>query len=298
MFCIEQNGKGSRWRFPVDNSLIALRQLGYAYGVRFVRLRGPDGVAVHARVDGASAHLLDAPPWASPGAGSTARAWTDEDLLCPVVPTKIVCIGRNYAAHARELGSDSPAEPLIFLKPPSSLIGPGDAVVLPPESTRVEHEAELGVVMGRRARLVSKERAMEYVFGFVCVCDVTARDLQRADGQWTRAKGFDTFCPVGPFIETDFDPKNARIVCRVNGEVRQDASTAQMIFDVPTLVAYVSRVMTLEPGDLLVTGTPEGVGPLAAGDALEVEIGPEGMGGALGVLRLRVAREDGRDPSL
>jgi 2-keto-4-pentenoate hydratase/2-oxohepta-3-ene-1,7-dioic acid hydratase in catechol pathway len=209
-----------------------------------------------------------------------------------------VCVGRNYAAHAKELGSDLPVEPLLFLKPPSSLIGPGDAVVLPPESARVEHEAELGVVIGRRARLVSRERAMEYVFGFTCVCDVTARDLQRKDGQWTRAKGFDTFCPVGPFIETDFDPTNARIVCRVNGEVRQDASTGQMIFDVPSLVAYVSRVMTLEPGDLLITGTPEGVGPLAAGDALEVELGPDAGGATLGVLRLRVAREDGRDPSL
>jgi 2-keto-4-pentenoate hydratase/2-oxohepta-3-ene-1,7-dioic acid hydratase in catechol pathway len=266
--------------------------------VRFVRLRGPDGVAAYARVDGASAYLLGAPPWASSSAASTARGWGDEDLLCPVVPSKIVCIGRNYAAHAKELGSDSPIEPLLFLKPPSSLIGPGDAVVLPPESARVEHEAELGVVIGRRARLVSKERAMEHVFGFTCVCDVTARDLQRTDGQWTRAKGFDTFCPVGPFIETDFDPGHAHIVCRVNGEVRQDASTAQMIFDVPTLVAYVSRVMTLEPGDLLITGTPEGVGPLAAGDALEVEIGAEEGGRILGVLRLRVAREDGRDPSL
>jgi 2-keto-4-pentenoate hydratase/2-oxohepta-3-ene-1,7-dioic acid hydratase in catechol pathway len=267
--------------------------------VRFVRLRGPpDGVAAYARVDGANAYLLDAPPWASPGARSTARAWGEEDLLCPVEPTKIVCVGRNYAAHARELGSDSPVEPLLFLKPPSSLIGPGDAVVLPPESLRVEHEAELGVVIGRRARLVPRERAMDYVFGFTCVCDVTARDLQRTDGQWTRAKGFDTFCPVGPFIETDFDPKNARIVCRVNGEVRQDANTAQMIFDVPTLVAYVSRMMTLEPGDLLITGTPEGVGPLVSGDALAVEIGAEAGGGGLGVLRLRVAREDGRDPSV
>ena len=215
--------------------------------------------------------------------------------MCPVQPTKIVCIGRNYAAHARELGSDSPVEPLLFLKPPSSLIGPGDVVALPPESVRVEHEAELGVVIGRRARLGIKERAMAHVFGFTCVCDVTARDLQRTDGQWTRAKGFDTFCPVGPFIETDFDPKDAHIVCRVNGEVRQDASTAQMIFDVPTLVAYVSRVMTLEPGDLLITGTPEGVGPLVPGDALAVEIGSDAGGGSLGVLRVRVSGDSGRD---
>jgi 2-keto-4-pentenoate hydratase/2-oxohepta-3-ene-1,7-dioic acid hydratase in catechol pathway len=193
-------------------------------------------------------------------------------LVCPVLPSKIVCIGRNYAEHARELGNEPPKEPLLFLKPPSALADPGGAVVRPPASERVEHEAELGVVIGTRARNVSRDSAMNHVFGYTCVFDITARDLQKKDGQWTRAKGFDTFCPVGPWIETDLDPAKLRITCRVNGQVRQDAPTTQMIFDVPTLIEYVSRVMTLEPGDLLVTGSPSGVGPLLSGDSLEMDI--------------------------
>jgi 2-keto-4-pentenoate hydratase/2-oxohepta-3-ene-1,7-dioic acid hydratase in catechol pathway len=217
----------------------------------------------------------------------TAHPYRETDLSCPVTPSKIVCIGRNYVAHAKEMGSDVPNEPLLFLKPPSSLLGPNEQVSLPGASSRVEHEAELGVVLGKRARNVTPEEALGCVFGYACVCDVTARDLQKKDGQWTRAKGFDTFCPVGPFIETEFDPKGARVQCRVNGEIRQDGNTADMIFDVPTLIAYVSRVMTLEPGDLLVTGTPEGVGPLAPGDELEVEI-TSSCGQTLGVLHERV----------
>lgn len=264
----------------------------YPARVRIARLRGPDDVVGFARLEGGLAHGLAEAPWVSrtilsePG---TARPYGEADLVCPVLPSKIICIGRNYAAHAKELGHDVPAEPLLFLKPPSSLLGPGSEVVLPAASTRVEHEAELGVVIGRRARNVRRDDALEHVFGYACVCDVTARDLQRRDGQWTRAKGFDTFCPVGPFIETCFDPEGARVVCRVNGEVRQDGSTAYMIFDVPTLVAYASQVMTLEPGDLLVTGTPEGVGPLAAGDVLEVEIVSADGQTSLGILRERVA---------
>jgi 2-keto-4-pentenoate hydratase/2-oxohepta-3-ene-1,7-dioic acid hydratase in catechol pathway len=257
--------------------------------VRFARLRGPEGVVRFARLEGAQAYELDAAPWdPRHRVSSNAIAFQPKDLACPVTPTKILCIGRNYAAHAKELGSDVPAEPLVFLKPPSSLLGPDEEIRLPPASARVEHEAELGVVIGRRARHVPRERALEHVFGYVCVCDVTARDLQRKDGQWTRAKGFDTFCPVGPSVETDFDPATARVVCRVNGEVRQDGSTSQMIFDVPSLVVYASRVMTLEPGDLLVTGTPEGVGPLVAGDVLEVEIGSADGKASLGILRERV----------
>jgi 2-keto-4-pentenoate hydratase/2-oxohepta-3-ene-1,7-dioic acid hydratase in catechol pathway len=199
-----------------------------------------------------------------------------------VQPSKIVCIGRNYAAHARELGHDIPSEPLLFLKPPSALAGPGDAVLLPPESARVEHEAELVVVVGKRSKNVSTADALAHVFGYSCACDVTARDLQRKDVQFTRSKGFDTFCPVGPWIETELDPAAARVLCRVDGQTRQDGSTADMIFDVPTLVAYVSRMMTLEAGDVILTGTPEGVGPLVAGNALEVEIA------GVGVLKLRV----------
>jgi 2-keto-4-pentenoate hydratase/2-oxohepta-3-ene-1,7-dioic acid hydratase in catechol pathway len=260
--------------------------------MRFARLRGPDGRASFVRVVGAMAYRLDAAPWidqASVALGAaTAHPFGEDDLACPVTPTKILCVGRNYAAHAKEMGGDVPKEPLLFLKPPSSLLGPGDRILLPKASEKVEHEAELGVVIGARAKDVAPEDALAHVFGYTCVCDVTARDLQRKDGQWTRGKGFDTFCPVGPFVETEFDAKAARIVCRVNGEVRQDGTTAQMIFDVPTLVAYASRVMTLEPGDLLVTGTPEGVGPLAPGDALEIEI-TAGAGQSLGVLRERVA---------
>ena len=210
-------------------------------------------------------------------------AWTRGDLECPVAPSKILCIGRNYVAHAKELGHEVPKEPLLFLKPPSALLAPERTIVLPKESERVEHEAELGVVIGKRCRNVRADDALEHVFGYTCVADVTARDLQRKDVQFTRAKGFDTFCPVGPWIETDLDPRALRIQCRVNGATRQDGSTKDMIFDVPALVAYASRMMTLEPGDLLVTGTPEGVGPLVAGDTLEIEID------GIGVLVERVA---------
>ena len=200
------------------------------------------------------------------------RPWTESELRAPVRPSKIICVGRNYAAHAKELGNEVPAEPLLFFKPPSSIIGPGEAVVLRTESDKVEHESELGVVIGKRASRVSREDALGYVFGYTCVNDVTARDLQKKDGQWARAKGFDTFCPVGPWIETDLDPSDLRIRCLVDGVVRQDGRTSQMMFDVATLVAYVSRIFTLEPGDLIATGTPEGVGPLVAGNRVTVAI--------------------------
>ncbi|MEO8877992.1 MAG: fumarylacetoacetate hydrolase family protein [Polyangiaceae bacterium] len=188
------------------------------------------------------------------------------------MPPKVLCVGRNYAAHAKELGNEVPKEPLLFLKPSSSIIGPGENIVLPKESARVEHEAELGIVIAKKCKAVSAEEAHSVVFGFTCVCDVTARDLQKSDGQWSRAKGFDGFCPVGPWIETDLDPRALRIQCRVNGQTRQDGNTNQMVFSAADLIAYMSRMMTLEPGDLLVTGTPEGVGPLQDGDKLEVEI--------------------------
>ena len=191
-------------------------------------------------------------------------------------PSKIVCVGRNYAAHAKELGNEVPKEPLLFFKPPSSVIGPGGAVVLPKESERVEHEAELGVVIGRRVRRVAREQAMQAVYGYTCVCDVTARDLQKKDGQWTRAKGFDTFCPVGPWIETELDPADLAVKCTVDGVERQSGRTSQMMFDIATLISYVSAAMTLEPGDLVVTGTPEGVGPLAPGNKVLVSV--DGIG--------------------
>jgi 2-keto-4-pentenoate hydratase/2-oxohepta-3-ene-1,7-dioic acid hydratase in catechol pathway len=199
-------------------------------------------------------------------------AWTEAELRVPVRPSKIVCIGRNYAAHAKELGNEVPAEPLMFFKPPSSLIGPGETVILRAESEKVEHEAELAVVIGKRASRVSRDEALSYVFGYTCANDVTARDLQKKDGQWSRAKGFDTFCPIGPWIETDLDPSDLRVQCVVDGAIRQDGRTSNMIFDVPALIAYASRAFTLEPGDLILTGTPEGVGPLAPGNHVTVAI--------------------------
>jgi 2-keto-4-pentenoate hydratase/2-oxohepta-3-ene-1,7-dioic acid hydratase in catechol pathway len=250
--------------------------------MRFALLRTPAGEQF-VRLDGARAHGLDGAPWLGGRDSGAVGGWREEDLLCPVRPTKIVCVGRNYAAHARELGQEIPKEPLLFIKPPSALLGPGGAVVLPPDSARVEHEAELAVVMGRRAKGVSREDALAHVFGYSCACDVTARDLQKKDVQFTRAKGFDTFCPVGPWVETGIAPGALSVQCRVRGETRQNGSTADMIFDVPTVIAYVSRIMTLEPGDVILTGTPEGVGPLAALDSVEVEISE------IGVLKLRVA---------
>jgi 2-keto-4-pentenoate hydratase/2-oxohepta-3-ene-1,7-dioic acid hydratase in catechol pathway len=193
-------------------------------------------------------------------------------LLPPILPSKIVCVGRNYAAHAKEHGADIPEVPLIFLKPPSSIIGPGDTILLPPQSQQVEHEAELVVVIGKRGRWISLNEARSFVFGYTIGNDVTARDLQRRDGQWTRGKGFDTFCSFGPWIETDFDPADALVTCHVNGEMRQMASTQDMVFDVSQLITFVSSVMTLEPGDLLFTGSPSGVGPLLPGDVVDVKI--------------------------
>lgn len=201
---------------------------------------------------------------------------TEVELLAPVNPSKIVCIGRNYAAHAEEHDAAVPETPLIFLKPPSALTGPGDPIYLPLQSNRVEHEAELAVVIGRKCRWLQPETSMDVVFGYTVANDVTARDLQRRDGQWTRGKGFDSFCPVGPWIDTDFDPTNTLISCHVNDELRQMATTRDMIFSIPQILVYVTSVMTLEPGDLLLTGTPSGVGQLQAGDRVSITI--EGLG--------------------
>jgi 2-keto-4-pentenoate hydratase/2-oxohepta-3-ene-1,7-dioic acid hydratase in catechol pathway len=189
-----------------------------------------------------------------------------------VQPSKIVCVGRNYAAHARELGNEVPKQPLLFLKPSSSLIGPDEPIVLPGASQQVEYESEIGVVIGRRARKVRAADAMQFVRGFTCANDVTARDLQKTDGQWGRAKGFDTFCPVGPRVAEDVDWTNLTVIGRVNGTERQRGSVHDMIFPIPVLIEYISGIMTLEAGDLILTGTPEGVGKLAPGDVVEVEI--------------------------
>ena len=190
----------------------------------------------------------------------------------PLSPTKIVCVGRNYRAHARELGNEVPAEPLLFLKPPSSLVAPGMPIVLPRASKQVEFEGEIGVVIGTRLRHARDADAAGAIAGVVALNDVTARDLQRTDGQWTRAKGFDTFCPVAEAPVPVDDLAGLTILTRVNGAERQRGSSSEMVFPIPELLAYISRIMTLEPGDLVATGTPAGVGPLHAGDVVEVEI--------------------------
>lgn len=208
------------------------------------------------------------------------------DLLAPVTPAKIVAVGRNYAAHAAELGNEIPPEPLIFLKAPSSVVGPGETVLYPALSQQVEYEGELAVVIGRRCRHVREEAAAGCIFGYTLANDVTARDLQKKDGQWSRAKGFDTFCPVGPWVDTNFDPRGRRIRCLVNDQARQDSTTDLMIYSIGRIIAHISAFLTLEPGDLILTGTPAGVGPVQPGDVMTVEI--EGLGSLVNP----VAREE------
>jgi 2-keto-4-pentenoate hydratase/2-oxohepta-3-ene-1,7-dioic acid hydratase in catechol pathway len=198
-------------------------------------------------------------------------------LLAPVIPrSKIVCVGKNYADHAAEMGSEVPAEPIIFLKPNTSVIGPGDTIVWPAMAPTIDYEAELAIVIGRVCKEVPKERVKDVIFGYTMANDVTTRELQKRDGQWTRAKSFDTFCPLGPWIETEFVPGTQRISLTVNGEVKQDASISQMIFSVEEIVAFVTQVMTLLPGDVIITGTPAGIGPLPEKSTVTISI--EGLG--------------------
>jgi len=197
-------------------------------------------------------------------------------LLPPVVPTKVVCVGLNYKGHIAEMGHELPDEPVIFLKPSTAVSGPESPIVLPPRVGRVDYEAELGVVIGRRTHKADRELARANILGYTCGNDVTARDLQRVDGQWTRAKGFDGFCPLGPWVETDVEPDDLLVECYVNGKRRQSARTSEMLFDAYDLVSFISQVMTLVPGDVVLTGTPAGIGPIQAGDSVEVRI--EGVG--------------------
>jgi 2-keto-4-pentenoate hydratase/2-oxohepta-3-ene-1,7-dioic acid hydratase in catechol pathway len=192
--------------------------------------------------------------------------------VIPLRPSKIVCVGRNYVAHAKELGNEVPALPMLFFKPPSALIGPGEPIVLPPTSRQVEYEAEIGLVIGARLQRAGEAEAERGIGGFVCLNDVTCRDLQKTDGQWGRAKGYDTFCPVGPAVKEGLDWRSLEVIGRVNGQERQRAPATDMHFQIPFLVSYISGIMTLEPGDLIATGTPAGVGPLRGGDVVEVEI--------------------------
>jgi 2-keto-4-pentenoate hydratase/2-oxohepta-3-ene-1,7-dioic acid hydratase in catechol pathway len=253
-----------------------------AYGV--VQEAAPDGVASAAigpDTDGLTIAELQGHPF---GVGTESVRYTgqsypvaDVRLLAPVLPTKVVAIGKNYADHAREMGGEPPDEPVIFLKPSTSVIGPGDPVARPVKlSERVDFEGELAVVIGRLCRDVPPERVSEVIFGYTCANDVTARDLQAKDGQWTRAKGFDTFCPLGPWIETGLDPSDLELTTTVNGEVKQHARTSQLLHDVTAVVCYVTSVMTLLPGDILLTGTPAGIGPLVHGDRVSVAI--QGIG--------------------
>ena len=243
--------------------------------MRIARIAHPQGVAFVA-VAGDEAAEIAEHPFGTPT--FTGRKWplADVRLLAPILPTKIIGIGRNYADHAAELGNEVPAEPLVFLKPNTSVIGPNVEIKIPPASERVDFEGELAVIIGQPCRDVPRAKAAGVVMGYTIANDVTARDLQKKDVQFTRAKGFDTFCPMGPFIETEFDPSDVRVVTEVDGEVKQDGRTSLMVHDIPSLIEYVSAVMTLLPGDVILTGTPAGVGPIRAGQTVSVTV--DGLG--------------------
>lgn len=244
---------------------------------RFVRFHDEVGIA-YGQLDNNNITALSTAPWH--GGEPTGRIvpLTSARFLAPVEPSKIVCIGLNYHAHvtASQSADEAPERPLIFLKPPSAVIGPGNDINHPDVSERVDYEAELGIVIGKTASHVEPDRAEAHIFGFTCVNDVTARDLQKKDGQWSRAKGFDTFCPVGPWIVTELNYRDVLVEGILNGEVKQSGRTSLMIFDIPYLISYISSVMTLLPGDLISTGTPAGIAPMKPGDVIEVRI--EGIG--------------------
>jgi 2-keto-4-pentenoate hydratase/2-oxohepta-3-ene-1,7-dioic acid hydratase in catechol pathway len=245
--------------------------------MRLVRFRHGDRIATGALDAGSDEiRVLRGTFFEDPLPTGETVALGDVLLLAPVLSSKLVCVGKNYAAHAAEFGMQVPEEPLLFLKPSTAVIGPGDPIRLLPISRRVDYEGELAVVIGRLARGVRAEDAYKYILGYTCGNDVTLRDLQKTDDQWARAKGFDGSAPLGPWIETEVDPNDVIVRTRLNGEIRQQASTSEMVFGVATLIEYVTSFMTLLPGDVLLTGTPEGVGALAGGDVVEVEV--EGVG--------------------
>lgn len=233
-----------------------------------------NGIVHHCIVENDDLLLLSADPITDSSAAPTGVRvkLADARLLAPCVPGKVVAIGINYRDHAGEMGHELPEDPVIFLKPPTSVIGPGDEIVRPAQSQRVDFEAELALVIGKQCKGVKAEDAAQYIFGYTCCNDVTARDLQKKDGQWTRGKGFDTFCPLGPWIETELDDKSAEVQSRLNGEVKQHSNTKYLINPIGRLVEFVSAVMTLLPGDVITTGTPAGIGPMQSGDVIEVEV--------------------------
>jgi 2-keto-4-pentenoate hydratase/2-oxohepta-3-ene-1,7-dioic acid hydratase in catechol pathway len=241
-------------------------------GVTWGTVEGPAGAAP----DALTVAAIKGHPFGPIAFTGDRWALGDVRLLSPFLPSKVVALGKNYGEHAKEMGGEAPTTPLIFLKPSTSVIGDGDAIRLPASSSEVHFEGELAVVIGTPARNVSPQDALSHVFGYAAANDVTARDQQRADVQFTRAKGYDSFCPFGPWVETVLDPADLRLVTRVNGEVKQDGRTSQMIHDIPTQIAFVSAIMTLLPGDVILTGTPAGVGPIVAGDTVSVEV--EGIG--------------------
>ncbi len=243
--------------------------------MRFVRYLH-EGTTGYGLVEGTQVVPLAERPWERVVRVGRALPLDQVSLLAPCEPCKIVAVGRNYRAHAAELGNEVPTSPIIFMKPRTAVIGPRAQIVYPSISQNVHHESELAVVIGRRCRNVPAAEVGPYIWGYTCANDVTARDLQRRDEQWTRSKSFDTFAPLGPWVDTDLDARDVGVICRVNGQVRQHGRTGDMVFDVPTLIAFMAEVMTLEPGDVILTGTPDGVGPLVPGDRVEVEV--EGLG--------------------
>jgi 2-keto-4-pentenoate hydratase/2-oxohepta-3-ene-1,7-dioic acid hydratase in catechol pathway len=240
--------------------------------MKIVRMRLRDEEIVYGAVEPEGIRVHRGTPFLAWEPAETVVPFSAAQLLAPVFPTKVIGVGKNYADHAAEMGGQIADEPVLFVKPATAVIGPGAPIVLPAASSEVHHEAELAVVIGTVARNVDAEDAGAHILGYTAANDVTARDLQRRDGQWGRAKGFDTFCPLGPAIETELDPVGLRISCTVNGETRQEATTEDMVFGVAELLAFVSSVMTLLPGDVILTGTPSGVGPILPGDRVEVEI--------------------------
>ncbi|HZZ95843.1 MAG TPA: fumarylacetoacetate hydrolase family protein [Jatrophihabitantaceae bacterium] len=267
--------RGARWVALANVRIARFVHPGSASapsGVLWGTVEGP----ADALPDALTVAAIDGHPFGPITFTGDRWALPDVRLLSPILPSKVVALGRNYADHAKEMGGEAPTTPMIFLKPSTSVIGEGDTIRLPPSSDEVHFEGELAVIIGRPARNVGREDALSYILGYAAANDVTARDQQRADVQFTRAKGYDSFCPLGPWFETVLDPSDLRLTTRVNGEIKQDGRTSQMIHDLATQLAFISGVMTLLPGDVVLTGTPAGVGPIVDGDTVSVEI--EGIG--------------------
>ncbi len=244
--------------------------------MKIVRIKAGDDIT-YGIADSEGVLVYRGSPFVAWEPTETVVPWPNVNLLSPVIPTKVLCVGKNYEDHAKEFDGEVPEEPLVFMKPATSVIGPNAAVIHPPITSEVHHEAELAVVISRPARNIRAEDASQYIFGYTAANDVTARDLQRKDGQWTRAKGFDTFCPLGPAIETELDPlERLAVICRVNGEVRQAGFTSDMVFGVAEILEYITAFTTLLPGDVILTGTPSGVSKVEPGDVMEVEV--DGIG--------------------